>query len=178
MSKWLTGEWGVACRQDNGQPSPDGALLGDRHLVDRSDISFGSSSATLCGSLASCLSTRSGLVTSRAGPLRPRWRQSPTPPRPTAVPPVPPRSIQRIRWRRPSPSDSLGRFANPAERYFRDPVTAGEEQVDAALEDEASPGAGTEVDGWPVLSDLELEVCVSESTVPGVKVLAPESGEA
>jgi hypothetical protein len=57
-------------------------------------------------------------------------------------------------------------------------VAEGEEPLEAGLEDEAPAGAGTEVDGWPVLSELELDVCVSESTVPGVKDPASESGEA
>jgi hypothetical protein len=58
------------------------------------------------------------------------------------------------------------------------PVAAGEERVDAGVEEEPPAGAeGAEVDGWPVLSELELDVCLSESTVPGVRRPAPDSRE-
>lgn len=57
------------------------------------------------------------------------------------------------------------------------PVAEGEKPVQAGA---ANDDAGAEIaddEGWPVLSDLELDVCLSD-TVPGVTSPIPESGEA
>ena len=57
------------------------------------------------------------------------------------------------------------------------PVAEGEESVEAgAWEDDASDG-NAEVDGWPVLSDLELEVCLADDEVLGVGRPTPLPGQ-
>ena len=55
-------------------------------------------------------------------------------------------------------------------------MAEGEGPVEAGRE-EANASADQEVDGWPVLSDLELDVCLSESTLPGVNLPGPDAGE-
>ena len=45
-------------------------------------------------------------------------------------------------------------------------MAEGEEPLDDALLDE---GVTDDAEGWPVLSDLDLDVCVSESVVPGAE---------
>jgi hypothetical protein len=49
-------------------------------------------------------------------------------------------------------------------------VAEGEEHVDDALPNDGL--TEDDAEGWPLLSDLELDVCVSESGVPGVESLA------
>ena len=55
-------------------------------------------------------------------------------------------------------------------------MTEGEELVQAGVsgDDASSELAGN--DDWPLLSDLELDVCVSD-TVPGLNRQTPEATE-
>jgi hypothetical protein len=39
-------------------------------------------------------------------------------------------------------------------------------------DDHAGADADAEVDGWPVLSDLDLEVCVADTAAPGLTTAA------
>ena len=67
-------------------------------------------------------------------------------------------------------------FGRGAGRVPSRPVAEGEEVQAGAADD----GAGAEIsddEGWPVLSDLELDVCLSD-TVPGVNPPIAEPGEA
>jgi hypothetical protein len=81
--------------------------------------------------------------------------------------------------RRGTRGQLAGRFDLTLARYTPRPVAKGEESSEAgAPEADVDPDANPLVDGWPVLSDLELDVCLSDSTVPGVTLPAAEMGEA
>jgi hypothetical protein len=47
------------------------------------------------------------------------------------------------------------------------PVAQGDEPVEASASDEVPPDVGTDDTGWPVLSELDLEVCLTDTAVPG-----------
>jgi hypothetical protein len=62
--------------------------------------------------------------------------------------------------------------------YWYGPVAEGEEPVQAGISNDDAGAETADVEGWPVLSDLELDVCVSDSTIPGVTIAAADSEEA
>ena len=65
--------------------------------------------------------------------------------------------------------DEAASFLAGRTGYWCVPVAEGEEPVEIAVSDLVLPATETEL-GWPVLSDLELDVCVSESGTPGLRL--------
>jgi hypothetical protein len=45
-------------------------------------------------------------------------------------------------------------------------MAQGDEPPEAPASDEVPSDAGTDDAGWPVLSELDLEVCVTDSPIP------------
>ena len=103
----------------------------------------------------------------------------------TVVPLLQRNSTQRTRWAKLAPTDEprpdrpvghrhgrRSRFAEAQRWYAKDPVAQGDEQVEAPVSDEVPSGPEA---GWPVLSDLDLEVCAADTAIPAPPTRSPDA---